>query len=79
MSPGYAVNVTMLLTEEQARLKWCPYTRVGEQASGAAENRPDGSFNCITSQCMAWRWHDDEDYGEPGDRRGYCGAFGKAG
>ena len=43
-------------TEAEAREKWCPYSRVGEQASGAAENRPDGSYNCIASQCMAWRW-----------------------
>ena len=43
-------------TEEDAKELWCPYSRVGEQASGAAENRPDGSYNCIASQCAAWRW-----------------------
>jgi|HubBroStandDraft_1064217.scaffolds.fasta_scaffold778719_2 hypothetical protein len=49
----------VLVTEDDAKTKWCPFTRVGEQASGAAENRPDGSFNCIGSACMAWRWKDD--------------------
>lgn len=44
------------MTEDEAKTKWCPFTRVGEQASGAAENRPDGSYNCIASGCMAWRW-----------------------
>lgn len=43
-------------TEAEARDIWCPFTRVGEQASGATENRPDGSYNCIASGCMAWRW-----------------------
>ena len=46
----------MLMTEDQAEETWCPHTRVGEQASGAAENRPGGSFNCIASACAMWRW-----------------------
>ncbi len=44
-----------MITEAEAKMKWCPFARVGEQASGAAENRPDGSYNCIVSACMAWR------------------------
>lgn len=47
------------MTEDQAKTKWCPFTRVGEQASGAAENRPDGSYSCIGSACMAFRWVPD--------------------
>lgn len=46
----------MALTEDEARSRWCPFTRVGEQASGAAENRPNGDLHCIASGCMAWRW-----------------------
>lgn len=49
----------MLMTEKDAKTKWCSHTRVGEQASGAAENRPDGSYNCIASACMAWRWAEE--------------------
>ena len=44
----------MLMTEADAREKWCPFSRVGEQASGATENRPDGSYNCIASACSQW-------------------------
>lgn len=44
-----------MMPEAEAKTKWCPFARVGEQASGAAENRPDGSYNCIASACMAWR------------------------
>lgn len=70
-----------MLTVEQASEKWCPFTRVGERASGAAENRPDGSYNCITSGCMAWRWDVDHMSGpdERNGRRfthGYCGLAG---
>jgi hypothetical protein len=64
-----------MLTEEQAKTKWCPFTRVGEQASGAAENRPDGSFNCIASNCMAWRWEAGSLVASV-SRPGYCGLAG---
>lgn len=50
------------MTEDEAKVKWCPFTRVGEQASGAAENRPDGSYNCIASACMAWRGREMIDF-----------------
>jgi len=46
----------MIVSETDSRPLWCPFVRVGEQANGAAENRPDGSFHCLGSQCMAWRW-----------------------
>lgn len=79
----------MLVTEERALNLWCPFARVGEQASGAAESRPDGSYNCLASGCMQWRWGHDED-GEPAYQRrplseshtehsplGYCGLAGR--
>ena len=50
----------MLMTEQEARTKWCPHYRQyqGEDATG--DNRPGGGFNplCIASDCMAWRWAD---------------------
>ena len=61
------------MTEEEAKTKWCPFSRVIAQDRGrlvqgsAAPNRinwigeeseaPVGSL-CIASACMAWRWHE---------------------
>ena len=76
-----------LHTKEDVEKRWRPFTRVGEPASGAAENRPDGSYNCIASECMAWRWaytekHTDIITGkvDAGVRlkSGYCGLAGSA-
>lgn len=44
------------MTEDEAKTKWCPMTRAGDINLGATENRPDGSFNCLASGCMMWRW-----------------------
>jgi hypothetical protein len=56
----------MMLTEEEAKTKWCPLARVSNPAGTAQPaNRVmhDGAvlaglsaFNCIGSVCMAWRW-----------------------
>lgn len=70
------------MTESDAKTKWCPFTRVGEQASGAAENRPDGSYQCIASACMAWRGLNDLTVVDPKAdrhvtlRQGFCGLAG---
>ena len=58
----------MLLTEQEAKAKWCPHARIvrvlAENAGGvpvtaATANRmvSNGApvANCIGSQCMAWR------------------------
>lgn len=56
----------MLLTEDEATKKWCPFARdidCGRGASGF--NRPvdlAGASECIGSRCMAWTW---EDRGKP--------------
>lgn len=56
----------MLMTEEQAKAKWCPHARASnEQESAVAVNRsavnkPDRDCFCIASACMAWRWNDGE-------------------
>lgn len=55
----------MILTEEEARMKWCPETRVAIDAlgCGSANRFGDGGNSylgsqtvCIGSACMAWRW-----------------------
>ena len=58
----------MILTEEEAREKWCP-------SSGTQQL-------CIGPQCMHWRWWDNEYRDERRtifvkNRRGYCGLSGK--
>lgn len=59
------------MTEDEARQKWCPFSRIADpnamtggnrryrqQGGGAAPAKH--AFNqatrCIASECMAWRW-----------------------
>lgn len=60
----------MLLTEDEAKAKWCPFSRVlvTDQAElPVAVNRNNqtgaGGFwkgsKCVASECMAWRWGSD--------------------
>lgn len=82
-----------MLTEDEAKTKWCPAARV-TQISGEAGNRyafdHDGSqqaafARCIASACMAWRWIGElKTFGPreaPEERRvyerGFCGLAGK--
>jgi hypothetical protein len=69
------------MTEEEAKKKWCPQSRVGFPKSSL--NRfSDGDFpqssNCIGSNCMAWRYFPNN---VPRDEKphGYCGLAGKDG
>lgn len=55
----------MILTEEEAKTKWCPEARAnaGRTAIGTTLNRDDNGAPfvgcyCIGSACMAWRWRD---------------------
>jgi len=80
----------MLLTEEQAREKWCPEARLTEISdTGAlgtyAHNRIIVGRNdhtpvlsgclCIASRCMMWRWAEPILDGKNA-RQGYCGLAG---
>ena len=64
----------MLLTEQEAKSKWCPMVRYNWNAPNntAGINRNEGNLNnCIASRCMMWRG----DYYKNG--AGYCGLSGK--
>lgn len=64
-----------MLTEKEARERWCPFSRLvamdGDITHAGAPtgyNRPDSktlgipsSANCIGSLCMAWRWSQMEE------------------
>lgn len=71
----------MIVEEDKANKKMCPYEQGSEQA-----------FNCQGSKCMAWRWAydkvlkttDDPDApalewfeSVPSETRGYCGLAGR--
>lgn len=69
------------MTEEEAKTKWCPFSRVGiEGRSSVAVNRASGDgtggpydvveeTRCIASACMAWRAGNSSE-------SGYCGLAG---
>ena len=67
----------MLLTEEEAKTKWCPMARL--QDVGGTYNRcgPAADLYCIASACMMWRKAtlNNGDYYKNG--AGYCGLASK--
>lgn len=81
----------MLLTEEEAKTKWCPFARYQHNQEPASnrwnQNAPPKEphalnpipCRCIASDCMAWRWVPrNSPMTAPSDpRRGYCGLAGK--
>ena len=74
----------MLVTEEEAKKKWCPMYRCSTDNGQLSDNatHSKGGY-CCASDCMSWRWWDKEwgignnkDVLNP-NRRGYCGLSGK--
>lgn len=74
----------MILTEQEAVRKWCPFARTYEfpldndkrpvSVNRTGDGVPDMACYCIASGCMAWHWLDERGYaGDPAKRRGYCG------
>ena len=68
----------MVVTEEEAREKWCPQVRnwvSGGWQTGINRNGSDidyERFKCIASDCMMWR---KADHGF--ETSGYCGLAGE--
>lgn len=63
--------VRTMMTEDEAKLRWCPFARDSETSGnrlrygGYGESvdpqygaKAAGEFPCIASACMAWRWTD---------------------
>lgn len=77
----------MLVTEEEAKAKWCPFARENDGGfRPTTVNRGIGeTCNCLASACMAWRrkWPGIPDdatiTGSPTvvSAHGYCGLAGK--
>ena len=77
-----------MLTEEQAKEKFCPVARViktngaAELVAGNRDSEDQPLGNCIASECMAWRiaemaTHDVDTGKEIHPERGYCGLAGQ--
>lgn len=75
------------MTEDQAKQKWCPFSRMAHWNAPTGGNRPtdpDGFIphvNCIASDCMAWRWsltNAEVKDGRLTPKEGYCGLAGKS-
>ena len=64
-----------ILSEKEAKTRWCPLNRPSG-LDGAANRYEDGSpnGNCIAGECMAWRLAHKPD--ASGEETGFCGAFG---
>ena len=75
------------MTEDEAKTKWCPFTRFHSSPSDDIySNRLGGRpiAECIASECMAWRWQQDTrveivrgEYVSKNPLHGYCGLAGK--
>lgn len=82
------MTVRDMLTEDEAKTKWCPLVRVLEfedkhagagktyEWVAAAVNRSASdiiSNSCVAAKCMFWRWSQQDREGVP---TGFCGAAG---
>lgn len=66
-----------MMTEAEAKTKWCPMARVVAAGHSSGNTFTDGKsvdyVKCIGSACMAWRRVENIDH----TNYGYCGAFGE--
>jgi len=60
----------MFVTEQQAKDKWCPFSRCSDDYDSSHNRLITEGSNCLGSECMAWR----EIPGYEG--KGFCGLSG---
>jgi len=72
----------VILTEEEAKKKWCPRYQVTQLFNDLESNR--GGFGnsplCLASDCMMWRWEVTNPNYEGPEKyhdKGYCGLAGR--
>ena len=67
----------MVVSEEQAKSLWCPFSRVGLGGAQITANRhmsDDAAMSgshCLGPGCMAWAWWNDPP--DKTKRMGFCG------
>ena len=57
------------MTEDEARQKWCPYTRysnmdrleMGDMGWDKEKSIIHPAYRCMASNCMMWRWGVSDD------------------
>lgn len=58
----------MTCSEEEAKTKWCPFSRVMNAEGEGGANRWDNTIKeafapsgstCVASRCMAWKWKNE--------------------
>jgi len=67
----------VILTEEEAKKKWCPFAREGLQFGGP-HGVAAGNNCCIASDCMMWRQLAHQEGLDPQFKPpGFCGLASK--
>jgi len=70
-----------VMTEEEAKGKWCPFYRRSPGSAAFPTNNRDRGGACLASDCMAWRSADPEGnhayVDQPIPQFGFCGLAGR--
>lgn len=67
----------MLLTEEEAKEKWCPQVRLGNDIGCNKNPNHKSGCSCVASECMMWREETEVRVkGGVGRIYGWCGLGG---